>query len=778
MKRFLACLSLLLAVLTARAAAGDWTHHLAYHNATAVTTADGAVYALLNGNLLSYDPATEEVHLFSKNDGLTGRNITHMVYSSTAHCLVLVYADLGIDLLGTDGEITALPQIKNADDGTTTVNAVSMNGADAVLALSNGVVHIDAAREEIRGYYNLGRNVNAAAVVGNRLYAATSEGLMSGDLTDNLADLTRWQTTPGLQATLLTPFADGLYYVVTTGADTGLWRLPADADAATAATRLDSRVFTSAAVSGSLALFKDASTAVAFSATTPQQAALQFEAPAGSNALTRATDGTFWSADGNDGLRAYRLAAEGTSLTATGTAVGNYGPRRDLCYVLSFAGRRLLIAGGRLDPMDQLHYEATIMVYENGTWSAFQEDGISEQTGVPYRDITRVAQDPADPAHLFASAAGTGLYEFRDGRFVRQYTVGNSPLRSAAATGHPYYVRIDGTTYDAEGNLWLVNNGTDTLLRVLRADGGWGRIYVDALRTAPTVEKILFDSNGRLWVTSRRSASDINYEAGLLCLDYNGTIDNTADDVASFRSSVYNQDGTSCDLSVGVYDIIQDTDGALWVGTAGGLYVIDDPDEWTAANFRITQIKVPRNDGTNLADYLLAGVRVNAIAIDGAGRKWIGTLGNGLYLVSPDGTSIIHHFEADSSPLLSDNIYDVEIDAESGEVYIATDEGLCSYAGDATTPAESLAESNVKVFPNPVRPDYSGNITVTGLTADADVKVTTTGGQVVAAGTSAGGTFIWNGRTASGRRAATGVYYIMVATADGNSGIVAKVVVI
>ena len=164
--------------------------------------------------------------------------------------------------------------------------------------------------------------------------------------------------------------------------------------------------------------------------------------------------------------------------------------------------------------------------------------------------------------------------------------------------------------------------------------------------------------------------------------------------------------------------------------------------------------------------------------MDGANRKWLGTYGSGLYLVSPDGTKILAHFTAAKTPLLSDNIYSLAVNSETGEVMIGTDVGLCSYQGKATRPSQKLDEQQVKVYPNPVHPDYQGNITITGLTENAEVKVMTTGGQVVAGGRSIGGSFVWDACNQNGQRVATGVYYILVVTADADSGIVAKVTII
>ena len=189
-------------------------------------------------------------------------------------------------------------------------------------------------------------------------------------------------------------------------------------------------------------------------------------------------------------------------------------------------------------------------------------------------------------------------------------------------------------------------------------------------------------------------------------------------------------------------------------------------------------MKVPRNDGTNFADYLLDGIPVSAIAVDGANRKWLGTYGSGLYLVSPDGTEILEHFTDENSPLLSNTINSLAINSETGVLMIGTDVGLCSYESRVTAPEPSLNKSRIRVYPNPVRPEYSGNVVLTGLTSDADIKVVSTGGQVVAGGTSSGGSYIWDCRDLYGRRVSSGVYYFMISTSTASQGAVAKVVVL
>ena len=222
------------------------------------------------------------------------------------------------------------------------------------------------------------------------------------------------------------------------------------------------------------------------------------------------------------------------------------------------------------------------------------------------------------------------------------------------------------------------------------------------------------------------------------------------------------------------YCVREDLDGAIWLGCDRGLFVCYDKSQVFSDSFYLTQIKVPRQDGSNLADYLLSGVDVKCIAIDGGNRKWIGTSGSGVFLVSADGLETLEHFTSENSPLISDNINDIVINGQNGEVFIATDAGLVSYMGDATNPATSFDEDKVVVYPNPVRPDYVGNIHVTGLMYNSDVKIVNAAGYLVNRGTSVGGQYSWNGRLSSGKRCANGIYYVLATDEDGKKGVVAK----
>ena len=216
----------------------------------------------------------------------------------------------------------------------------------------------------------------------------------------------------------------------------------------------------------------------------------------------------------------------------------------------------------------------------------------------------------------------------------------------------------------------------------------------------------------------------------------------------------------------------------IWIGTDAGPFVYYNPvlARDTTETLHGHQIKIPRNDGTGLVDYLLGNETITAIEIDGANRKWFGTEKSGVYLFSEDGQKQLLHFHVDNSPLPSNNILDITISKTNGEVFFASNEGLFSFFGDATEPSEEFA--NVYAYPNPVRPDYDGDITILGLVEDCVVKITDISGNLVYEMMASGGSAKWNGKTMNGKRVASGVYLIFLSNKEGTKTHITKLLFI
>lgn len=793
MKHLLFTLLLLCLAMPLRLTAADgdelWQLHLAYADATDHVEAGREIYAVFSGNLIVYDRDDQSVRQLDRLGGLSDKGIKAIGYSATEKLVVILYENNNIDLIDVrTGRIQNVPQIKNNTETQLTVNGMSVNGGWGTLATDKGVVLLNLARREVRGFYNLGENVACAAVndAATEVYASTSTDILAAELTANLNVITSWKSIRHTPAKAIYPFAGGLYAFVSGGE--GLqdptarfgYLAPPDDQGNRRFTRLieGSTLFPCTVGEDEFVLLT-ATGILRYKKDTPLKpvpASYHKIRYSKISNITSADSLTLWISESDNGLRAYRIDAD--SVRLTGEAASGFGPSSDQCYKLRYdrspeGKTELIVTGGGYDPFDKTYNDGLIMTATGDEWFTYPGSG-NVFPGLRYRNVMTVLRRPSHPQTLYATLGGGGLLQYEDGKAFKQYYNANSPLASAAPDGSRHYVRCSAMVFDADENLWVLNSSVETPIHVLRPDSTWVSLEAPGIESQAHLEEALFDRDGRLWVAS---SFDNGIVPGLFCLDYNGTLTEPDDDECLFRISATNDDGTSVSLNA-TKALAIDLTGQLWVGCTSGIYVIPNPAEWFSTDFTIRQPKVPRNDGTNYADYLLQGANVTDIAVDAANRKWIATAASGIYLVNADGTEVLTHFTAENSPLLSDVVYSLAIDHATGRLMIATAAGLCSYAGTATTPEATLNESSVKVSPNPVRPEHHGRVMISGLTDNAEVKIVSAASQLVARGTSTGGTFAWDAKGPSGRRVAPGVYYLLIATADGNESVAAKIVVI
>ena len=448
------------------------------------------------------------------------------------------------------------------------------------------------------------------------------------------------------------------------------------------------------------------------------------------------------------------------------------GPKYNRFFFMQYLNNRLYTTGGAFEPgAIGLNQPGTIQVLKNGEWDIYQDE-LDKITGYYYHDMNCLAVDPKNPEHVFAGGRA-GLYEFLNGKLKRYFNKDNSLLRPSVHKGIELgndYVVIQGLVFDRKNNLWILNSGTKTTsLLKLSPDGTMTDYSKPELMnkglSLHVMRRPILDSRGLIWFVNS------HYEApGLFCY-------NPETDKLNVYNNFKNQDGSSI-MVIQMRCVVEDAYQNIWVGTNVGPLRLTTEQMKNPSEAIFEQIKIPRNDGTNLADYLLAGVDISCMAIDGGGRKWFGTNGNGVYLISADNMKQVQHFLSDNSKLISNNIESIAINDKTGEVFIGTDKGLCSYMSDATKPSDNPGGEETYAYPNPVRPNYTGLITVVGLAFNSDVKIVTTNGVLVAKGTSNGGTFTWDGNDLNGKRVASGVYMVQTSDQEGNNGTVCKIAIV
>jgi ligand-binding sensor domain-containing protein len=362
--------------------------------------------------------------------------------------------------------------------------------------------------------------------------------------------------------------------------------------------------------------------------------------------------------------------------------------------------------------------------------------------GNTIKDLVSAAVNPKNVNQVYLGSWNSGLLEFNGGELTNVYTAQDSPLDSTDGG----VTSIGALDFDKDGNLWIASSYGTNVLSSKLANGNWVSFSFEGITSGNSeYQQLVAGKNNLVYLADRKNKK-------IFVLNTNGTIEDPTDDVL-----FYSIGSTAFEI----FSMVEDLEGEFWLGTSEGVKIIGIPQE-TGSDFVVNPIYVQQDGQTQI---LLESESVTSIAVDGANRKWIGTQNSGVYLMSEDGTEEVSHFTIDNSPLFSNNIYDIKIEGETGEVFIATEKGLISYKGTATESNDEF--DNVFVYPNPVKPDYYGVIAVRGLTKDTDVRITDISGNLVYQTISFGGQAIWDGNDLYGNRVQTGVYIVFNATKDG-----------
>jgi Tfp pilus assembly protein FimT len=745
-------------ILQGQTPVGSWSDHLVYNTADCVAVGADEVFASTGSSIIIYNKVFAELKKMSRIDGLTETGISTITWSEENKTLIIAYTSTNIDLLKND-IIYNIPDIsRKYIPGEKMINKIRTNGNYAYLACSFGIVVVDLTRREIHDTWKPGdgsedEEVWDIAFGNGKIYAATDLGVYSADLSNQgLSYFGNWALvnllpTPVAKYTLLIFSGGKLYANLSDPLLTG--------DQVYVIGDIGSLFsFTSGVFNKS---FDNAQSGF----TVSSGASLKYYNSNGSLIKTISSYGwavpdisqaavdnsDIWIADINSGLVRGENMSEFTALTLPGPVSNN------AFSIISYNGKTIICGGATDASWNNQGRPLQISIYENNNWTSIPSGTII--------DPMRTLIDPDNVNHMFVSTWGGGLLEYENNNILKQYTESNSPLQTIIP-GRPY-VRICGLAMDKSKNLWLTQTGVPGSIKVLKSDGTW--IVNPLTIDAPTIGDIIITVKGQKWIILPRGY-------GLFVLDDNKTPDIFSDDK---YKKILVQDTENQVISF-VYCIAEDLDGNIWVGTDQGPVIYFNPENVFDSDLKASRIKIPRNDGTNLADYMLKTETITSIAVDGANRKWLGTASSGAYLLSADGITQIKNFNEQNSPLLSNSIVTLAVDNTTGEVWFGTSKGTQSFRGDATTGEEKFKK--VYTFPNPVRADFKGNVTITGLIRDSQIRITDISGNLVYETVSDGGQATWDLTTYNGRRVSTGVYLVFCASKDGSQSTVTKMLVI
>lgn len=737
-------------------AIGTWTIYPSYYNIENIEMAGHDIFVLASSNLYSYNTDDESLTTYTKTTCLSDVNISKISWNKNAKRLVVVYNSHNIDILSADGNVINIPDLKDKQmTGDKTINNITQDGQYAYLATNFGVVKIDVKNGYIADSYILNKPVKQLALLNGYIYGLTTQnGVIRANMSDNLNDPASWKTFSSVFFEYLFTL-NGHLIGMTNGNANSI-----NTETASVTTfglfpftwvkKCNDRII--CGTGSNMTEISSDLVCHTYSASHPLNVVAYDEPKA-----------AYWSNNSDNKLT--RFVMQNNELMPQTTGIIPDGPVSNATYRMALNDKDIYVVNGFCNVDATSLLDGRVYQYNGSYWSEFEKD-IAAKTGHRYRDLCSIAINPLNPDIVMASGE-TGVYKFDKGIFVEAYDCSNSPLVSMLPTNSEprNWTVVQSMTYDKEGNLWLANSRNEGIV-CLKANGTWERFDHPDIMAGDYTERLegaTIDSRGYLWFCSTHWE-----DSRLFCYDIKN-------DRLKRYDMFANQDGTT--YTPYLHNISEDNAGNIWIATNHGPFYLKASDI-LQGNDVMTQHKVPRNDGTNFADYLLTGIDILCITTDAANRKWIGTNGQGVFVISDDCNTQEYHFTADNSSLPSDIVTDIKVQGSTGRIYFATEGGLCSYMSGVSESNDNITSDNVWAYPNPVTPEYDGYVTVCGLENNSQVTITTSSGAKVASGRSVGGSYIWDCRDLNGQRVASGMYIVHVATPEGNSSISTKIAVV
>lgn len=763
-----------------------WNNHISYSsNITQIIKNGNITYALTDGKLFSYNISDNSFETYIRNNG-GNTDIQQIAYNNKNKCMLLIRSDANIEILYEDKSYKDIPYLKNSSlNIDKKINNIYVSEDEAYVAANFGFLLINLNKQEIKesGVFNI--PFYSMVLYGDKLYAATSQGVYRIDKTKNFIDFNNWE-----------PYKISVHYTesINKFEDKSIKQL---------AVYNNHLVFL---VPDTAAYIMEDETSVR--TLVANNSLKKIEVTDNNHLLISSKNGCWDYSDlnkfvklnindlnyiilnGNNTLE-YWMSSEGNNLCEIKRdESGQYsfvedkrwlkpeGPVSNHPFSLSISNNQLIVTGGGYTNIntERSNIGASVSILKNSRWNNIYPSDITEQSKLNSLDLVYAVSDPQDPNHIFASSWGEGLYEFEGKTLKNRYDKENSPIEEIEVkteSGIWKTTRVGEMAFDKNSNLWMLNSLVENVIKIYQKNGKWAQIYypdISKNKIETNAKTLIFDKYSNKWVSSIGGGSPY-----IFIFNDNGTIDNTADDKTKLIDTFIDQSGNNLNINA-VFDLKEDLQGNMWVATDIGPFTIKNLNKiFSTPTPVLNKIYVERDGNSNALAPLLENIEIKVLAIDGANRKWIGTETSGLYFIDSNNNSL-NHFTINNSPLPSNNILSLAIDDQTGTVYIGSERGLVSYNGGATKGSDTF--SNVYAYPNPVRPDYTGPISITGLKENSSVKITDIKGNLINRGKSLGGQYNWDGLNSKGSRVDTGVYIVFGSSEDGSEGVVTKIMII
>ncbi|TAF67488.1 MAG: hypothetical protein EAZ55_04000 [Cytophagales bacterium] len=715
-------------------AVGTWRMHASYQNAKKITISPEAIYAITeNGCFVRYFADANLVTL-SKIQGLSSTQTSEVFHHFATQKTVFAYKDGSIDILQNQ-KISSLNAIKEATSllKKELYEAVAYQN-QTYIGAGFGIAVLDMTKNTLREtYQNIGKNGASVSILGlcvsrDSLFALSSQGVQRGSLAaqNNLKDYNNWQFFPinaGLPTgniTAMVSFNQEIWVAVANQgiykyAHQGNWQL----------------VWASALPIKAMTTHEQTCYAATTNSIIPIQAngtvlpTIQNGLYAQIQDLQVDTKGSIWVADGKNGL----INAQNTFVpNGIYPAYSQYLHAQDQ-QIYSCEGGYVPASGVAMNKAEGL------AIFEKGTWKNLQMTN--------FKDLM-VAKKYNQ--QIYVASFQSGLWIQKDNTTWENWNSANSPLRATLTE-----TRVTDFAFDNKGSLWLLNpNSVGAVLHQRRTDGTWQSFSpISTAANFPT--KLIIDANSeQKWMLLNPSQG-----GGIWITD-------------TKNSRTLSSSPENGNLPAIPTCLVQDKAGIIWIGTAKGIATVSNTSRIFTTGFTVSRPIYENRP-------LLREETINTIAVDGGDRKWIGT-NSGVWLFDAEGENLLEYFNTDNSPLPSDSVLSISVMPISGEVFIATTQGVISYRGTATEATESY--SNVLAFPNPASQQFHNYVSVSGLAENANVKITTISGQLIYNTKANGGTAVWEMQDQEGRRVPTGIYLVFTIKTDGSEWLCTKIAVV